>query len=94
MHPKDADGMANSVDPEQTSRSSLIWVYTVCLDLPFRKLWIIMVMKLLLLGFEIKLLKTTGIYRNGSYCIIQSATHVLLMSLDVERVKMKIGQNY
>ena len=38
MHPNDADGIANSVDPDQTlicvySRSSLIWVYTVCLDL-------------------------------------------------------------
>ena len=31
MHPKDADGMANSVDPDQTaSRSSLILVCTVC----------------------------------------------------------------
>ena len=35
MHPNDADGMANSVDPEQ--RSSLIWVYTVCSDLSVRK---------------------------------------------------------
>ena len=60
MHPKDADGMANSEDPDQTARrngkqwrpwsdcscssmSSLIWVYTVCLDLPVRKLRIIMV---------------------------------------------------
>ena len=29
MHPKDADGMANSVDPDQTAlRSRLIWVYS------------------------------------------------------------------
>ena len=35
MRPTDAGGMANSVDPDQ---SSLIWVYTVCLDLPIRKL--------------------------------------------------------
>ena len=35
MCPKDADGMANIVDPDQ--RSSLICVYTVCLDLPVRK---------------------------------------------------------
>ena len=28
MSPNDADGMANSVDPDQTG--SLIWVYTVC----------------------------------------------------------------
>ena len=27
MHPKDADGLANSADPDQ--RSSLIWVCTV-----------------------------------------------------------------
>ena len=41
MCPKDADGMANSVDPDQTTWSSLIWVYTVCLDLPVQKLRII-----------------------------------------------------
>ena len=45
MGQKVAHGMANSVDPDQTaprsdcsSRSSLIWVYTVCLDLSVRKL--------------------------------------------------------
>ena len=42
MSPKDADGMANSVDPDQ---SSLIWVYTVCPGLSVRKLSIIMVCK-------------------------------------------------
>ena len=31
MSPKDADGLANSVDPDQTR--SLIWAYTVCPDL-------------------------------------------------------------
>ena len=41
MRPKDADRIANSVDPE---RSSLIWVYTVCLDLPVQKLRIITVL--------------------------------------------------
>ena len=52
MSPNDADGMANSVDPDQTaplgaadcsSRSSLIWVCTVCPDLSVRKLRIITV---------------------------------------------------
>ena len=35
MRPKDTDGMANSVGPDQTApcRSSLIWAYTGCLDL-------------------------------------------------------------
>ena len=37
MYANDADWMANSVDPDQTSRSSLIWVYTVCSDLSVRK---------------------------------------------------------
>ena len=42
MSSNDADGiMANSVDPDQTSRSSLIWVCTVC-----RKLRIITVASL------------------------------------------------
>ena len=39
MHPKDTDWMASSVD----SRSSLIWVGTVCPDLSVRKLRIIKV---------------------------------------------------
>ena len=36
MNPKDAEGMANSADPDQTApfRGSLIWVCTVCSDLP------------------------------------------------------------
>ena len=39
MHPKDAEGIANSVDPDQTApRSSLILVCTVCPDLSVRKL--------------------------------------------------------
>ena len=37
MSPKDADGMANSVDPGQ-EQSDLIWVYSVCLDLSVWKL--------------------------------------------------------
>ena len=42
LGPKDTDRTANSVDPDQTaSRSSLIWVCTVCLDLPVWKLRII-----------------------------------------------------
>ena len=36
MSPNDADGMANSVDPDQAA--SLIWVCTVCPDLSVRKL--------------------------------------------------------
>ena len=39
MHPKDAEGIANSVDPDQTAPyESLIWVCTVCPDLSVRKL--------------------------------------------------------
>ena len=39
MHPKDAEGIANSVDPDQTApRSRLIWVCTVCPDMSIRKL--------------------------------------------------------
>ena len=38
MCPKCADGMANSVDTDQTApRRSLIWVYTVCPDLSVGK---------------------------------------------------------
>ena len=42
MHPKDAAGIANSVDPDQTA-PSLIWVCTVCPYLSVRKFRIIMV---------------------------------------------------
>ena len=39
MRPKDAGGIANSVDPDDCfSRSSLIWVCTVRSDLSVRKL--------------------------------------------------------
>ena len=41
---KDANGKANSEDPDQTApRSSLIWVCTVCQDQSVRKLRIIRV---------------------------------------------------
>ena len=39
MHPKDAEEMASSVDLDQTA---LIWVYTVCPDLPVQKFRLIM----------------------------------------------------
>ena len=42
MSPKDADGIANSVVPDQ---SSLIWVCTVCPDLSVRRLRIITVLR-------------------------------------------------
>ena len=44
---KDADKIANSVDPDQTAPliSSLIWVYTVCPEFSVRKLGIITVVK-------------------------------------------------
>ena len=41
MSPNDADGMANSVDPDQTA--PLIWVCTVCSGISVRKLRIITV---------------------------------------------------
>ena len=28
MHPKDADGMANSVDPDQTASSEAVWPWS------------------------------------------------------------------
>ena len=43
MHPNDAAGIANSVDPDQTA--PLIWVYTVYLGLSVRKLRIITVFR-------------------------------------------------
>ena len=53
MCPKDADGMANSVDPDH-----LIWVCTVCPDLPVQKLRIITVTEsqsLLVKGYAVLL---------------------------------------
>ena len=43
MHPKDAAGIANSVDPDQTAP---IWVCTVCPDLSVRKFRIITYLKM------------------------------------------------
>ena len=34
MHPKDADGMANSVDPEHSFMSTSILIGAVCSELP------------------------------------------------------------
>ena len=42
MHPKDAEGIANSIDPD---RRSLIWVCTVYQDLSIRKLRIITIFR-------------------------------------------------
>ena len=28
MHPKDADGMANSIDPDQTASSEAVWSWS------------------------------------------------------------------
>ena len=39
MHPKDAEGITDRVDPDQTAPlGALIWVCTVCPDLSVRKL--------------------------------------------------------
>ena len=39
MSPNDAEGMADSIEPDQTApRSSLIWVFTVCPGLSVWKL--------------------------------------------------------
>ena len=43
IHPKGADGMTKSVDPDQTAGSSLICAYAVCQDLSVPKYRIIMV---------------------------------------------------
>ena len=45
MSPNDADGMANSEDPDQTAPRSLIWVCTVCPGISVRKLRIITVIR-------------------------------------------------
>ena len=29
MHPKDADGMANSVDPDQTASEEFVWYFLI-----------------------------------------------------------------
>ena len=47
MHPKNAEGIANSVDPDYTA--PLIWVCTVCPDLSVRKLRNITVVVLIML---------------------------------------------
>ena len=59
MSPKDTDGMANSIVPDQTAASlgALIWVYIVYSDLSVGKLRIIMVGLLLFLA---RLYKSTG----------------------------------
>lgn len=43
---KDADGMTNGVDPDQTATLGLIWVFTVRQDLSVGKFRIITVVQL------------------------------------------------
>ena len=45
MHPKDAAGIANSVDPVQTFTQGLFWVCTDCPDISVRKLRIITIVQ-------------------------------------------------
>ena len=54
MSPNDADGMANSVDPDQ--RSSLIRVCIVCPSISVRKLRIITVLYFTVVSFVLHLL--------------------------------------
>ena len=51
MGQKHAVGIANSVDPDKTAWSSLIWVYTVCPGLSVQKLRIITVLVTCLIPF-------------------------------------------
>ena len=50
MSPNDADGMANTVDPDQTA--PLIWVCTVCPGLSVQQLRIITVKVYLSINFQ------------------------------------------
>ena len=68
MHPKEADGMANSVDPDQTApfRSSLIWVCTVCLDLsvPIFRILMVILVKIFCYdaNIQVRLFKLNSVY--------------------------------
>ena len=35
MHPKEADGMANSVDPDQTASSEAVWSWSALFAEPY-----------------------------------------------------------
>ena len=107
MSPNDADGMANSVDPDQT-RSSLIWVCTVWLDLPVRKLRNITVISLetamghyanlLMVGREIKkcMLWSFWIFQNNMIgkklgAALLFSFYHFLCSIDVVHLKLIIN---
>ena len=51
MSAKDADGMTNSVDPDQTAPLLKIWVHTVCPALPIQMFRINTVAKLCMLFY-------------------------------------------
>ena len=70
---KDANGIANSEDPDQTAllRSILIWVCTVCPDLSVQKLRIITVARVLkwcILVIFLKQIKTYRRRNKNSLC--------------------------
>ena len=70
MHPKDADGIANSVD---LIKDSLIWVYTVCPDVSVQKLRLITVVQLAICQIHEAL---PGVLGNGNETIYFRGTNV------------------
>ena len=81
----DANGLANSEDPDQTalncsSRSSLIWICTVCSDLPVPKLRVITVFVAvhLLIQFT-KAIIELSYFQTGSHLQAMQTKIILLL---------------
>ena len=71
MHPKDAEGIANSVDLDQTAPP--IWVCTVCPDLSVRKLRKITV--IITVGQLCLRITVSKIFYLGKYVIFYQKTN-------------------
>ena len=52
MHPKDADGLANSVDPDQTASSEAVWSWSALFAETYLSQYIEFVWYMLLLNYK------------------------------------------
>ena len=87
MSPNDADGMANSVDPDQIApRSSLIWVCTVCPGLSVRKLRIIKCLKLNKQTTNKQFLYPKPLKSSNKNCFFEQLPQVLVWGSDFQEV--------
>ena len=69
MHPKDADGMANSVDPDQTASSEAVWSWSALFAETYLSQYIEFVLYVYNVCSDtpVPIVRITGLYHNKKY---------------------------